>query len=103
MRAERAEGVDAQRHVQERSCRATGGAAVLSGALTISSGRSTGHDEPPGMTPSSWPVAEDAAAEVVDELAQREADGRLEHAGLLHVAADAEEARAAVVQVRAAR
>src|SRR5712671_5932269 len=39
-----------------------------------------------------------AAAQIVDELAQREPDRRFEHARLLHVTADAVEARAPVAR-----
>jgi hypothetical protein len=43
-------------------------------------------------------IPEDAAAEVVDELPQGEADARLVQARLLHVTAHAEDAGAPVVE-----
>ena len=83
-----------------RSCRATAWKRGLRvGRVDDLVGRSTGHDEPPGITPRSARSPSDAAAEIVDQLAQREADARLVDARLLHVAAHAEEARAAVVEV----
>src|SRR5690349_11734233 len=69
-----------------------------SGAFTSTSGRRTGDD----CLERAIRV-QHAAAEVVDELAQREADRAFVHARRLHVAAHAVKTRAAVVRQAALR
>ena len=64
--------------------------------VSISSGKSTGVDEPPGTTAFEFAPAANAAGYLVDHLLEVVTHGQLVDAGALDVAADAEQARAAV-------
>ena len=56
---------------------------------------SGGIDTPPGITAFDLAALPHAAADVVDDLVERDAHRQLEHAGLVDVARDAHDARAA--------
>ncbi len=64
--------------------------------MSISSGRRQGTEEPPGTTHFKVASVGDAAADLVDGLAQVVAEGKFVDAGARDVSAELEEAGAAV-------
>ena len=94
-----AERVDAQRHVEDALAVPRVERGLRVGRVDDLVGQMHRARRAAGDDAEQLAVAEHAAAEVVDELAQREPDARLVDARLLHVAADAEEAAPPSLQV----